>query len=632
MFFEKNTSALLASDASHVGLVERLNQTRPLVNETDIVLTHTDDGQYNLVYKDVWLHDVNSPEREAKQAFKASCKAREDRVHLILGIGLGYLLDEAFTASPGMIIVYEPNAALLRFVLDNVDLSEMLASGRVQVVGTHFDLISVLRPRIYSDYDLDILSIPGTAIFLAEDTPVLIQKIKTMITDWARDYRTVQRFHPLWMSQFFSNLPHFARIQSIESLHQRFAGKPALVISRGPSLDAALDSVAELADSAVLVAVGSAVRSLWQRGVTPDFAVFYDANGIAEQLHGIPESFLENITFILCPSTQACAYESPSRGKLVFFSQNGRQMADWMDKALHQKHLLLEGGGTVSLIALELALTMGCGPIVLVGQDLAFPNNQVYAGGVSLQTNAEGHMALAASDTLYAEPEAMATVPGQNGETLPTLSAYTGFIRHFEALAVKVASGPHPVALYNASIGGAQIDGYKIAPLSDFRGRFTPWKTLQNGIPLALETAPEPNADATATRARQLGQALERLQGELRETIAFCDMLRTSLPESPDDPDTVPASELRGLEDTLWESTQRFFYFLHEKPFVGFLAMFEIIPYKQRFKAFAEADSFNPSIRDDFAATLANAARVLKDDYLVWVDRAAARLAEPLPL
>src|SRR5262249_20978969 len=151
---------------------------------------------------------------------------------------------------------------------------------------------------------------------------------------WARDYRTVQRFHPLWMEQFFRNFPYFATMDTIECLFNRFVGKPAIIISRGPSLDAALDDLAALADSAVLIAVGSAVRRLAERGIIPDFAIYYEANGIAEQLRGIPAETLEKITFILCPSTQACAYESPSRGKLVFFSQNGKQMADWMDQTL----------------------------------------------------------------------------------------------------------------------------------------------------------------------------------------------------------------------------------------------------------------------------------------------------------
>lgn len=626
MYFEKNAEALLAADPLHGELLDRLRQTAPPSDaEIAMVQAQSDNDQYTLHYRGIWLHDPANPAKEARKAFRASCKAREDRVHLILGLDLGYALDEAFQNSPGHILVYEPDRALLRFTLENVDLSEMLGSGRVQLADSHFTLLNTLRPRIYSDYDLDVLILPGSASRLAADTPILVRKIKALITDWARDYRTVQRFHPVWMEQFFNNFPYFATNDTIECVFNRFDGKPAIIISRGPSLDAALDDIAAVADCAVLVAVGSAVRRLWERGITPDFAVFYEANGIAEQLHGIPADVLEKITFIMCPSTQVCAYEAPSRGKLVFFSHNGKQMADWMDLALGRKHLRLEGGGTVSLIALELAMAMGCNPIILTGQDLAFPNNQVYAGGTELCLDEQGHMALTRTETLYAEPEAMTTVIGQNGETLPALSAYAGFIRHFESLAVKAASGPNPVALYNASIGGARIEGYALASLGELRKRlgFTPWKA-----PFALPEPPVLTPSQTSDRTRRLSDALHQLDMDLTETIAFCGELREGLPEALDAP--TDAGSLRVLEDAVWEATQRFFHFLHAKPFVGFLAMFEVIPYKQRFKAFTEADTFNPGIRDDLVAALEGSARVLREQHLPWVERARRRLAEPV--
>jgi hypothetical protein len=57
--------------------------------------------------------------------------------------------------------------------------------------------------------------------------------------------------------------------------------------------------------------------------------------------------------------------------------------------------------------------------------------------------------------------------------------------------------------------------------------------------------------------------------------------------------------------------------------------MFEVIPYKQRFKAFTEAETFNPGIRDDLVAALDGSARVLRERHLPWVKRAGKRLAEP---
>jgi hypothetical protein len=55
------------------------------------------------------------------------------------------------------------------------------------------------------------------------------------------------------------------------------------------------------------------------------------------------------------------------------------------------------------------------------------------------------------------------TVLGQNGEPLPTQTGYALFIKHFEAFAAENPS----LELINASVGGAQINGYKNIPLEN---------------------------------------------------------------------------------------------------------------------------------------------------------------------
>ncbi len=626
MYYERNQQALLQAASGHAALFAQLDAfresllTEPAFSEaeqmTGQVVSHDDfelialeSGQYTLRYRNVLLHDPENPLQEARQAFRKSCKSGADRVHLIINLGLGYALDEVFQNSPGPIVIYEPDLRLLNFALENVELVEMLASGRVQIVTNHFDLVSQLRPRIYSDFDIDVLMLKSAETLLGADVPAVVQLLRNMIGDWARDYRTISRFHLQWVEQFFQNYPHFAEVESIESLVGRFQDRPALVISRGPSLDRDADTVKKLEKSAVLIAVGSAVRRLYQADVTPDFAVFYDANGLDEQVKGLPAAYLSQITFILCPSTAPLAYSIPSRGKFVFFSQNGKQMCDWMDKAAGKTHARLEGGGTVSLLALQLALIMGCGPIALVGQDLAFPNNQVYAEGVPLTLNSDGHMHLPASDTLFTAPTSLTQVKGQNGEMLTAATSYAGFIRHFEALANRERKSPTPVTLYNTSIGGAHLEGYTLRPLESFLESFPVWKSGH-----ALEQTASLSAKVQGEKRHQLTAALSALIAETRDTVQCFQTLLTSLPAS-----TVSD---KTLENALWENTQRLFIHLQKVPFVGYFCMFEIIPYKQRFKAFADAENFNPAIRADFEQALLRASALLNTAFLPWMEKA----------
>src|SRR5271157_3719714 len=142
MFFEQNRRALLSVDPGYSRLLACI-QTAPVLTGDEIALVPASapptptlprkgggdsKKEYTARYRDVWLHDPVSPSLEARRAFKSSCKARDGHVHLIIGLGLGYALDEAFHASREPIVVYEPDIALLRFVLENMDLSGMLGS------------------------------------------------------------------------------------------------------------------------------------------------------------------------------------------------------------------------------------------------------------------------------------------------------------------------------------------------------------------------------------------------------------------------------------------------------------------------------------------------------------------------
>jgi hypothetical protein len=621
MYFEKNVTVLLTQNPGYQALVKHLRNIASTA-ETDLVLLPSKDGlECGFSYQGIWLHDPKSPTDEARRTFKASCKPMVDRAHVILGLGLGYALEYTLENSPGQIIVYESNLPLLRFALENVDLHELFANERVKLVCNPFDLLAQLRPHVYSDYDLDFLILPGSAERMKAEIPELVQKIKLMITDWARDYRTVQQFHPQWLQQFFENVPEFAQTTDMTLLANRFAGRPAIIIGRGPSLDGAIADLISLQGSAILIAVGAALHRLYAEGVTPDFAIFYDANAVEEQLHELPEHYLDKITFLLSPTTRKYAYTHPSRGKVIFLSENGAQLSAWMDQALGQRHLRLEGGGTVSLIALQAAYTMGCRDLALIGQDLAFPNNQVYAGGISVQKDGDGKLSLTPGKALYTKPHTVVTVIGQNGDLLETTESYASFIRQFEALANQLRQRSPEIHLTNCSLGGAKIDGYDLKPLSGFIGVWENWKpNLPGG--LALQPSPILEADEQAKRRQNLKKALSGLQKEIADTIAFCETLRHTIPS----PNVAP----RLLEDGVWESTQRLFIHMRNHPFVGYLVMFELIPYKQRFVAFADAETFNPGIADDLSATLERVAHSLKTQFAVWVDQALAQWAEPL--
>lgn len=610
MFFEKNAQALRQSAELHTYLLGQLQATEPT---QAFELHETPNGHYTLRYQGVFLHSPQNPVAEAQEAIRAQCRPEARRLHLILGIGLGYLVDELFQASPGNILIYEPDLPLLRFVLDNVDLSAPFSSGRVFLASSLHDLTTLARKQLYRQHQLDVLALQGSAYLLADDIPPLMQQLTELELDRVHDVKTGHAFHFQWLEQFFLNVPRFAEIPNADTLFSQLSGRPALIISRGPSLDQALDAIRDLSPSTVLIAVGSAVRRLWQAGITPDFAVFYDANGIKEQLHGVPDEVLAQIIFLVSPFTQQACYDRPSRGKLLFLAQNNTQFANFLDQALHQQHQRLEGGGTVSLIAFQMALAMQCSPVMLVGQDLAFPNNQVYAGGISLELDENGAMALTKRDDLYTEPETMDSVPGQDGTVLPTLKAYKSFIRHFEDLAIKNDRSPAPAKLYNASLGGAAIAGYPLIALQDLTCTFPQWDKHAT-------LAPFLHFDAHTVKTRQmaLAQGLAELKSALLDGLTLFGALLQAL-EQPglSQAERVPViqSANRQLND-YWQ----------QNPFPAYMVMFELITFQEQIQQLSTPEELGATGFDALQRLLTHCVAIYRDKAIPWLTQAESEL------
>ena len=95
---------------------------------------------------DVPIDDINNPREAVKDMLKSTIKIPMDKNDIIItfGIGLGYLLDETFNAYDSKIFVYEPDLKLLHFVLNNVDISEHLRSGRVFITNDLKELLEKL--------------------------------------------------------------------------------------------------------------------------------------------------------------------------------------------------------------------------------------------------------------------------------------------------------------------------------------------------------------------------------------------------------------------------------------------------------------------------------------------------------
>jgi hypothetical protein len=276
------------------------------------------------------------------------------------------------------------------------------------------------------------------------------------------------------------NLERLAAVPSIEPLANLFAGRLAVVVSAGPSLDKNIHLLSQLQGRAVIIGINQTVSALRRAGIRPDLVVAIDPQNLAYQFEGVLAG--EIGTLCLGASVADCLFDVPADQSATFASSPMPE--GWIYEALGDK-AALQSGGTVATAAIQIALHLGCSPIVLIGRDLALAGRKYYADGVAdggqeLALADDGkafHLGQMTSKLKLAPPESSeqlakrlaatriepVEVPGFHGA--PVVS-YPGFVFEMDILRAIVQRERQRARFINATEGGAYLDGMEHLSLS----------------------------------------------------------------------------------------------------------------------------------------------------------------------
>ncbi|HEY7491524.1 MAG TPA: tetratricopeptide repeat protein, partial [Candidatus Tectomicrobia bacterium] len=155
--------------------------------------------------------------------------------------------------------------------------------------------------------------------------------------------------------------------------------------------------------------------------------------------------------------TPRVAKTFPAAG--IFWLFSARSMEAWLNTLAGGK-TLTAGAGTVAHASILSAVILQCSPIVLVGQDLAFPTVRSHATHTVLTDQRE-------MKTAQLSDENAMWVEGVKGDKVRTNRAYFSDKEYFERIVAENAN--HYI---NATEGGAHIRGTEIMALEDVLERF----------------------------------------------------------------------------------------------------------------------------------------------------------------
>ena len=422
------------------------------IDETriDISFCMTPSNDYLLMKNDIPIDDIENPRAAIKEMLKSTIKQPMGPNDIIItfGIGLGYLLDETFNTYPSRIFIYEPDIKLLHFVLNNVDISEHLASGRVFISDDLNDLMRKLENSYLTKDKVEIVYLKNYAVVKNKELLDLTQKVYDTCRSKVVDINTIQKFSTTWVVNTLNNISTINKsiMYKLSDLENKFSGQNALIIAAGPSLKDNIEKIKANREKYVIFVVNKSLRYVLSQGINPDFVVGLDAGNMDGTFIGL-EEHLPGLNYITDLKSNSRIFKYKFKKVFVSFSEN-----DLIVKKLAEYNNFIktyEYGGSATTFAYIAALKMGFNKIIFSGLDLAFKDNEMYAYGDTVNKISENKIMV---DNVEKN---LTTIQSVTGNPVRTREDYAVFVKHFESL-IKDTGFKE---LYNTTSFGAAIPG-----------------------------------------------------------------------------------------------------------------------------------------------------------------------------
>lgn len=167
--------------------------------------------------------------------------------------------------------------------------------------------------------------------------------------------------------------------KDVEKLAGKFRGVPAIICGAGPSLAKNGHLLHALSNRALIFAGGSSLNALCANATLPHFAASIDPD---PPYHLFFEQTCFEVPFFY-QNRVSNDLLSLVHGQMIKVADSGNYpLEKWLNVSLGLSSTPFDGGWNVSTFLCALAAALGCGPIILVGMDLAYTNGLMYAPGV----------------------------------------------------------------------------------------------------------------------------------------------------------------------------------------------------------------------------------------------------------
>ena len=476
------------------------------------------EGLPPTLYVREWENCYYNPENPLDDADEQLrlLELKNTRLALFLGMGLGYELlryvqKYGNQQNTRFILVVEKDPEIFRFALRSTDLSALIANPQVQF------LVGIPETHLYPRL-MDYLGDESKYILLHGMKPVYHVSSMRLAKEYYMSVLRTMREAAVQKVLFFGNDPWDSLVglenmldnlseiilnPGVNLLQNKLKGRPAVVVSTGPSLNKNKHLLKGLEDKALIICPDASLRLLLAMGVKPH---------LVTSLERVPETTillkdhdpeqLQDVYLAGCPVLLRETYEAYKGPRVIVYRNFDHFKWLGIDRGI------LDVKQSAGNMAFKVAEALGCDPIILIGQDLAFAED-------GQTTHASGSNFGEREDQYFKEKTL--EVQGNNGKPIRTSETWYGFLKAYEQDVAGYAG-----RCINSTEGGAFIQGTTVMPFHESIEKYVqqttnPLSTIKER--LAGFSAAEANKDLRAVR-----RLVDETIGDVEAIIGFCVM------------------------------------------------------------------------------------------------------------
>ena len=247
------------------------------------------------------------------------------------------------------------------------------------------------------------------------------------------------------ISHHIKNLPLMVKNPAIEQIRNKANADIAIIVSTGPSLSKQLSLLYKIQNYVTIICVDASFPILEKNGIKPDFVTVLERiPETAKFFENNEKSFQDNVNFILV----SIVHEN-----IINTIRGGTKVLQMRPHVFNKQFKLdtfgyLGVGMSAANLAHELGFFIGAKKIILIGQDLAF--------GEDNSSHAEGHV-YGENEEKISGHEYFVEKYGGNGQIRTTY--YWIFFKNYFERTIAIARKNNQAETINCTEGGARIPG-----------------------------------------------------------------------------------------------------------------------------------------------------------------------------